>query len=220
MPTSASRAGLAEPGDQVVVGAGVVVEGDEVAVGGELQMYSIPQLGHHPRQLQQLVVVVKRRGIQRDLHDGHAPVNRVARATISTATGLTLSPEDSDAGGTDCGGGVAVPRSRPVDVDAAAYRVHPPLESRCRRPGRSVRLKPGVIWPPQVPAAVLRTMPDVQPDHRAAATRRPPRCGPRRRRRSSRTTLRRRGLPEAVRRRWRSAGRADAFWRIRDWRRA
>jgi hypothetical protein len=55
-------AGLTELRDQLVVGAGMVEERDEVAVRCELQVL-IAEIGYHARKVEQLEVVMKRRGI-------------------------------------------------------------------------------------------------------------------------------------------------------------
>ena len=70
---------LAELRDQVVVGARVVEERDEVPVRRQLQVL-VSQFRHQPREFEQLVVVVERRRIQCDLHR-HAPLID-ARSTI------------------------------------------------------------------------------------------------------------------------------------------
>ena len=66
-------AGLAELGHQIVVGARVVEERDEVPVRGQLQVL-VAQFGHQAREFEQLVVVVERGGIQCDLHGLYAPL--------------------------------------------------------------------------------------------------------------------------------------------------
>ena len=70
------RAGLAELGHQVVVGARMVEERDEVPVRGQLQVL-VAQIGHQAREFEQLVVVVERGGIQCDLHRS-GPLDRIA----------------------------------------------------------------------------------------------------------------------------------------------
>ena len=85
MPDTRVGAGLAELGDQFVVGAGVVEERDEVAVRGQLQVL-VAQFRDHAREVEQLVVVVERRGIQGDLHVRRPPCR--ASSTIDALAGL------------------------------------------------------------------------------------------------------------------------------------
>ena len=87
IPTPASAQALRNLADQLVVGARVVEERDEVAMRGQLQVL-VAQIRDHAREVEQLVVVVKRRGIQCDLH-----VRRPTRSASSTAT---RSPVSSD----------------------------------------------------------------------------------------------------------------------------
>ena len=85
---------LAELGHQVVVGARVVVERDEVPVRGELQVL-VTQFGYHTREVEQFVVVVEWGGIECDLH-GSRVLDRVARDHV-TATGCPDSSEATPA---------------------------------------------------------------------------------------------------------------------------
>src|SRR4029077_1249903 len=77
---------LTELGDQVVVGAGVVEERDEIPMRGQLQIL-VAQFRYHARELEQLVLVVERCGIQRDLHQV---------LTLSASSTSTRSPVSSD----------------------------------------------------------------------------------------------------------------------------
>ena len=110
---------LAELGDQFVVGAGVVEERDEVPMRGQLQVL-VTQFRYHAREVEQLVVVVERRGIQRDLHSGTHPLRKL---DLDALAGL----QRPDTRFADRRGGVTVPRGRPVDVDAGPDGVDPPL---------------------------------------------------------------------------------------------
>ena len=91
IPTPASAHALRNLGDQLVVGARVVEERDEVPMRGQLQVL-VAQFRYHARELEQLVVVVERRGIQRDLQSGThpSPQARHRRARRSPATGHPL----------------------------------------------------------------------------------------------------------------------------------
>ena len=66
------RARLAELRDEVVVGARVVEERDEVPVRRQLQVL-VAQIRDQTREVEQVVVVVERRRIECDLHV-HAPL--------------------------------------------------------------------------------------------------------------------------------------------------
>ena len=77
---------LTELGDQLVVGAGVVEERDEIPMRGQLQIL-VTQFRHQTRELEQFVVVVERRGIQRDLHQ---------TPTFSASSTSTRSPVSSE----------------------------------------------------------------------------------------------------------------------------
>ena len=61
------RARLAELRDEIVVGAWVIEERDEVAVRCQLQVF-VAQICDQAREVEQVVVMVERRGIQCDLH--------------------------------------------------------------------------------------------------------------------------------------------------------
>ena len=87
-------AGLAELGDQFVVGAGVVEERDEVAVRRQLQVL-VAEFGDHAREFEQLVVVVERGGVQCDLHVTLPVID--ARSTIFTSTGSPLLSDSTPA---------------------------------------------------------------------------------------------------------------------------
>ena len=63
----ASAQAFAELCHQVVVGTRVVEERDEVPVRRELQVL-VTQFGHQRRELEQFVIVVKRRRVEGDLH--------------------------------------------------------------------------------------------------------------------------------------------------------
>ena len=66
---------LAELGDQFVIGAGMVEERDEVPMRGKLQIF-VTQFRYHAREVEQLVIVVERRGVQGNLHVRHPPARR------------------------------------------------------------------------------------------------------------------------------------------------
>ena len=85
-PDTRVGAGLAELGDQLVVGAGVVEERDEVAMRSQLQVLET-QIRNHTGEFEQLVVVVERRGVQGDLHQ---------TPTLSASSTVTRSPVSSD----------------------------------------------------------------------------------------------------------------------------
>ena len=94
MPDAGVRARLAELRDEVVVGARVVEERDEVPVRRQLQVL-IAQFRYQPREVEQLVVVVERRRIECDLH-AHASLIE-AGSTIWTSTGLPLCSDSTPA---------------------------------------------------------------------------------------------------------------------------
>ena len=64
---------------QLVVGLRVVVERDEIGVRGHLHVL-VAEVRHHPRELEQAVGVVERRGIKGDFHFEHSMVDRSGRA--------------------------------------------------------------------------------------------------------------------------------------------
>ena len=93
-PDTRIGARLAELRHQVVVGARVVEERDEVPVRGELQVL-VAEFGDQRREFEQLVVVVERRGIQGDLHRQAPGID--ARSTIVTSTGRPLFSDSTPA---------------------------------------------------------------------------------------------------------------------------
>ena len=94
IPTPASAHALRNSRDEVVVGARVVEERDEVPVRRQLQVL-VAQFRDQPREVEQVVVVVERRRVQRDLH-AHAPLIE-AGSTIWTSTGLPLCSDSTPA---------------------------------------------------------------------------------------------------------------------------
>ena len=128
IPTPASAHALRNSRDQVVVGAGVVEERDEVPMRRQLQVL-VAQIGYQTREVEQAVVVVERRRIQCDLHV-HAPLIE-ERSTIWTSTGLP-TVQRFDAGFADRGCRIPVPCAGPVRVIAGGPtgqdRVDPALE--------------------------------------------------------------------------------------------
>ncbi len=86
-PHTRVRACLAELRDEVVVGARMVEERDEVPVRRQLQVL-IAQFRYQTREFEQIVVVVERCRIECDLHVVHPLID--AGSTICTSTGLPL----------------------------------------------------------------------------------------------------------------------------------
>ncbi len=71
-PDTGVRARLAKSGDQVVVGAGMVEERDEIPVRSQLQIL-VAEFGYHAREFEQLVVMMERRRVKCDLHRHRVP---------------------------------------------------------------------------------------------------------------------------------------------------
>ena len=80
MPTPASAHAFFSDANQGVVRLGVPEEGDEVRVGGQLDLL-VAQVGDHAGEVEQRVVVVERGRVLRDLH------RRVLLRPVTTGRG-------------------------------------------------------------------------------------------------------------------------------------